>query len=199
MDWRGISILAVGCLAAGFVLGLVIGLRGCGGGGVNKMLAENAELKAEVTRQRFLANQAEELRAQHAERRNTAERALAAAEVKDAESADTIKHLRYRVVKAGRERDERDDLIDAIDRDRNDKAAKVDMLKMALAAAADEIAASYDVEAKLNLALSASEKRANKLERYVMKERPKRVLIGVGSAIGTAAVTLGAVYGAGKL
>lgn len=198
MDWKAAAILAVSCLAAGIVLGLTLGLRGCGGG-ASKLLQENAELKAEVTRQRFLADQAEELRAQHAERRNTAERALAAMEEQEAESANTIKHLRRRVVQAGRKTDERDDLIVAIDRDRTKKGQQVDLLEVALAAAADEIAASYDVEAALELALSASEKRADKLERHVMKERPKRILIGVGSAVGASLLTLGSVYAAGKL
>jgi len=195
VDWRGILIVAAACLGVGFVGGLTLGLRGCGGG-ASKLLQENAELKSEVTRQRFLADQAEELRATHAERRHAAERALAAAEAREVASKDAIRTLRMRVAKAGRKRDERNDLIDAYAQQAEVKDSQIDLLQEALRAAADEIAASYDVEAALELALVASEKRADKLENYVIKERPKRILIGVGSAVGASLLTLGAVAAA---
>jgi hypothetical protein len=195
MDWRASLILAASCLTAGVVLGLVLGIRGCGGG-ASKLLQENAELKAEVTRQRFLAGQAEELRAEHAARRNAVERELEAAAAKEAESADTIKHLKRRVIRAGRETDERDDLIAAYERQDVVKNNQIDLLHEALSIAAEEMDAEFMAHAHTKTALSASEKRANKLEKYVMKERPKRILIGVGSAVGASLVTLGAVAAA---
>jgi len=195
MDWKAVSIIAASCLAAGFVGGLALGVRGCGGG-ASKLLQENAELKSEVTRQRFLANQAEELRAQHAERRHAAERALEAMLVKDAASATTIKDLRAKVRKAGRKRDERNDLIDALEGQNMVKNQQIDLLQSALEAAAEEIDAVDQAHAHTSAALDASEKRADKLEKYVMKERPKRILIGVGSAVGASLITLGAVAAA---
>jgi hypothetical protein len=192
MNWKGILGIAASCLVAGLVIGLVIGMRGCGGG-ANKLLQENAELKSEVTRQRFLASRAEDLRAQHAERRNNAERALAAAKAKEAKSAGTIKDLRIKVARAGRKRDERNDLIDALEGQNAVKNEQVDMLQAALDIAAEEMDAEFLAHSHTKTALGVSEKRANKLERYVVKEKPKRILIGIGSAVGASLVTLGAV------
>jgi chromosome segregation ATPase len=199
VNWKGILGIALGSAVAGLVLGLVLGMRGCDGGSVTKLLEENAELKVEVTRQRFLAHQAEDERADHAVRRNAAERELAAAKAKQAASDGTIKDLRSKVARAGRKRDERNDLIDALEMQSAVQEDQIDWVQAALDASKDETVAAIQGRLSLDAALAASEKRADKLEKYVMKERPKRVLIGIGSAIGGAGVMALAVYGAGRL
>jgi hypothetical protein len=196
MSWKGILGIAASCLVVGLAVGLLIGLRGCGGGGVNKMLAENAELKADVKRFKFLAGESEDRRAVHAERQNTAERAVAAMRAKQAADAGTIKTLEDKVKAAGRKRDERNDLIDAYATKLVEKAAEIDFLGQALDAAKAAAAESLTAEARISDALVASESRAAKLEKYVMKERTKRIMIGVGSAVGASLVTLGAVAAA---
>lgn len=199
MNWKGILGITLSAAAAGLVLGLVIGLRGCGGGNINQLLQENAELKAEVTRQKLIADEADALRADHAERRKAAERALAEVKVRAAASDGKVKELRAKVKEANHERDERDDLIEALDLDRAEKSEQIDLLQTALSAARDEIATGHTVEAALNKALLASESRADKLEQHAMKDRTKKILIGVGSAVGGAGVMALAVYGAGRL
>jgi chromosome segregation ATPase len=199
VNWKGILGIAVGSAVAGLVLGLVLGMRGCDGGSVTKLLEENAELKVEVTRQRFLAHEAEKERADHAVRRNDAERQLEAARAKQAASDGTIKDLRGKVARAGRKRDERNDLIDALEMQNAVKEDQIDWLQLALDASKDETIAANHGRLSLDAALVASEKRADKLEKHVMKERPKRILIGIGSAVGGAGVMALAVYGAGRL
>jgi hypothetical protein len=199
MNWKGILGIALGSAIAGLVLGLVLGMRGCDGGSVTKLLEENAELKVEVSRQRFLAHEAEDEREAHAVRRNDAERQLAAARAKQKASDSTIVDLRGRVARAGRKRDERNDLIDALEGQNAVKDEQIDWVQAALDASKDETVAALQGRLSLDAALVASEKRADKLEKYVMKERPKRILIGIGSAVGGAGVMALAVYGAGRL
>ena len=198
MDWKGILGLTVAALIVGLALGLVVGMRGCGGS-TSKLLQENAELKAEVTRHKFLADEAERLRAKHAERRNTAERELAAMEEQQAASEGTIKDLRVKVAKVNRKRDERNDLIDAYESQAQVKDNQNDLLQAALSAAKDTMDAEFTAHSHTKSALATNEERADKLEKHVMKERPKKILIGVGSAIGGAGVMALAVYGAGRL
>jgi hypothetical protein len=195
MDWKASLGLALACTLLGLALGLMLGMRGCGGG-TSKVLQENAELKAEVTRYKFLASEAEDRRAVHAERGNTAERALAANKAKHAADAGTIKTLQGRVKAAGRKRDERNDLIDAYASQNVVKDEQIDLMGQALDAAKAADAESRTVEARTSDALVSSEKRADKLEKHVLKERPKRILIGVGSAVGASLITLGAVAAA---
>lgn len=197
MTWRGILGIALACFVLG---GLSVGsvMRGCGGG-TSKLLTENAELKAEVTRFKFLASEAAESRAIHAKRRHDAERALEASESREATATEQVARLRSRVAAAGRQRDERDDLIEALDQEVVSKAERIDLLTAAVGAAAEEIELGHTVEANLNAALVASESRGDKLEKGLMKERPKKILIGVGSAIGGAGVMALSVYGAGRL
>jgi chromosome segregation ATPase len=198
MNWKGILGIALTCLVLGAAGGLLVGMRGCGGG-TSKLLQENAELKAEVTRHRFLASEAEKARASHATKRADAERALLASESREATATEQVARLRRRVAAAGRERDERDDLIGALDQEVSSKTARIDMLTAAVAAAAEEIELGHAIESSLNAALVASESRADKLERGLMRERPKKIIIGVCSAVGGAGAMALAVYGAGKL
>jgi hypothetical protein len=198
MDWKAALAIGFICTVVGLMSGLALGMRGCGGG-TSKMLQENAELKADVSRFRFLAGEAESQRADHAERRHTAERALAALQAKRAADAASIKALLAKVKAAGRKRDERDDLIDAYASQNALKDEQVSLLTQALDAAEVELELSYTAEERLNDALVASESRADKLEKHVLKERPRKILIGVGSAIGGAGVMALAVYGAGRL
>jgi hypothetical protein len=198
MNWKGILSIAFICTVVGLMSGLALGMRGCGGG-TSKVLQENAELKADVTRYKFLASEAEDRRAVHAERRNTAERALAANQAKHAADAGTIKTLQGRVKAAGRKRDERNDLIDAYASQAVVKDTQIDLMGQALTAAKDELEESYTVEARTSDALVSSEKRADKLEKHLLKERPKKILIGIGSAVGSVGVTLLSVYAAGQL
>jgi chromosome segregation ATPase len=199
MDWKGVAGIALATAIAGLLMGLVIGTRGCGDGSVNKLLQENAELKTQVTHHRFIARQAEKERAQQAERRNTAERVVGRLEAKQAASAATIKDLQTKVAKAGRKRDERDTLIDALTLENGAKDEQINWLKAALDASKSETTFAMDAEHAINQALVASEERADKLEKAVMKDRRKKILIGVGSSIGGAGVMALAVYGAGKL
>jgi hypothetical protein len=199
MDWRGITILTLGSAAAGIILGVTLGVRGCSDGGVTKLLEENAQLKVEVDRQRSKAMEADELRVAHAEGREAAERALAAMQVDKAAADDKIKRLRDAVRKAGRERDERDDLIDAYEGQAVVKDGQIDWLQAALDASKQETTAAVDAELALNRALMASEERAYMLEKRVMKDRRKKAWIGVGSALGGAGVMALGVYGAGQL
>ena len=118
---------------------------------------------------------------------------------REAAAIDTVKRLRKKVVQADRQRDERDDLIGALDEDREAKDEKIDLLQAALDAAIAEIEAGQTIEAALNTALVASEKRADKLEEHVMKDRRKKIAIGVGSAVGGIAITFGATYAATRL
>jgi len=180
-------------------LGLLIGIRGCSDGSPTKLLQENAELKAQVTRHRRYAELAEERRAEQERLRITAERAAAAIGGKAAAADDKIKKLRRRVVQAGREADERDDLIAEIDRDRRAKAERINWLEAALTASKAETGFAVEAEQSVNHALVASETRADKLERHVMKDRQKKILIGVGSALGGAGLALASVYAAGQV
>lgn len=199
MDWRGIAGIAVACALAGLLSGLVLGMRGCNDGSITKLLQDNAELKADVTRYRFLAKQAEKERAKHAERRHTAERVVARLEAKQDASAATIKDLRSAVARAGRKRDERNDLIDALTLSNGEKDEQINWLKAALDASKAETTFALDAEHAVNKALVASEERADKLEAHAMKGRKQKILIGVGSAIGGAGVMALGVWGAGQL
>lgn len=199
MTWKGITGLSVGMAIAGMALGLLIGIRGCSDGSPTKLLQENAELKAQVTRHRRYAELAEERRAEQERLRITAERAAAAIGGKAAAADDKIKKLRRRVVQAGREADERDDLIAEIDRDRRAKAERINWLEAALTASKAETGFAVEAEQSVNHALVASETRADKLERHVMKDRQKKILIGVGSALGGAGLALASVYAAGQV
>jgi chromosome segregation ATPase len=199
VDWRGITGIAVACALAGLLSGLVLGMRGCGDGNITKLLQENAELKSDITRYRFLAKQAEKERAKHAERRHAAERAYERIKAKQAASAKTIKDLRTKVIRAGRKRDERDALIDALTVAIGEKDEQINWLKAALDASKEETLSMYSAEQALNKALVASEERADKLEAHMMKDRKKKIAIGVGSAVGGAGLSFLAVYGAGKL
>jgi chromosome segregation ATPase len=199
MDWKGVLGIALACLFAGLLSGLVLGARGCETQGVTKLLQDNAELKANVTRYRFLAKQAEKERAKHAERRHTAERAYERIKAKQVASGKTIKVLRGQVAAAGRKRDERDALIDALTIDIGEKTEQINWLKAALDASKEETTSMYSAEQALNKALVASEERADKLEAHVMKDRKKKIMIGVGSAIGGAGVMALGVWGAGQL
>jgi chromosome segregation ATPase len=186
-------------IAIAFIIGLVIGLRGCGSGSASKLLQENAALKQEVENQRFLAKQAEELRAAHAARRNAAERELEAAEEREAEAASTVATLRKRVKAERKKRDARDELIDALDKEMEASKTRAAFLSQALDAAKLELEQSYQIENALNAALRASEQRADKLEKHVGKSRRHKIAIGIGSAAGGAVLTLGAVAAAGRL
>jgi chromosome segregation ATPase len=199
VNLKAVTGIALGSAVAGLVLGLVLGMRGCDDGSVTKLLEENAELKVEVTRQRFLAHEAEKKRADHAVRRNDAERELAAMVAVQAETVGTVKVLRAKVKAAGRKRDERNELIDALEMQNAVQEDQIDWVQAALDASKDETVSAIHGRLSLDAALVASEKRADMLEKRVMKERPKRVLIGVGSAIGASLLTLGATYAAGKL
>jgi len=199
MDWKGVLGIALACLFAGLLSGLVLGMRGCGDENINKLLQENAELKSDVTRYRFLAKQAEDERAKHAERRHTAERAVKRLQEAQEASGQTIKDLRAAVVAAGRKRDKRDDLIDALTLDIGKKTEQINWLQAALDASKEETISMYSAEQALNKALISSEERADKLEAHVMKDRKKKILIGVGSAIGGAGVMALGVWGAGQL
>ena len=199
MDWKGILGIALACLFAGLLSGLVLGARGCEGESITKLLQENAELKSDVTRYRFLAKQAEDERAKHAGRRHTAERAAAAIAAKEAAANDRIKRLRRRMVQAGHKADERDELIAELDRDRNAKAEQINWLQAALDASKAETTSAIEAEHALNKALVASEERADKLEAHATKGRKQKILIGVGSAIGGAGVMALGVWGAGQL
>jgi hypothetical protein len=199
MDWRGILGIALSSAAAGLILGLVLGLRGCSDGGVTKLLEENAQLKVEVDRQRSKAVEADELRVEHAEGREAAERALAEMQAGKAAAADEVKRLRDKVRKAGRKRDERDELIDAYEGQAAIKDNQIDWLQAALDASKQETTLAVDAELALNRALVASEERADLLEKRVLKDRRKKAWIGVGSAVGGAGVMALGVYGAGRL
>jgi len=199
VDWRGIVGIAVACALAGLLSGLVLGARGCESQSVTKLLQDNAELKADVTRYRFLAKQSEKQRAIHAERRHAAERAYERIKAKQAASAKTIKDLRTKVIRAGRKRDERNDLIDALTVAIGEKDEQINWLKAALDASKEETLSMYSAEQALNKALVASEERADKLEAHVMKDRKKKIAIGIGSGLGGVGVMALGVWGAGKL
>jgi chromosome segregation ATPase len=199
MDWKGIAGIALACVLAGFLSGLVLGARGCQSQNITKLLQQNAELKGDVSRYRFLAKQAEDERAMHAERRHTAERALAAIEAKQVVSTATIKDLRFKVAKAGRKRDERNDLIDALTLSSEEKDEQINWLKAALDASKEETTSMYSAEQALNKALIASEERADKLESHMMKDRKKKIAIGTGSAVGGILLTFGATYAATRV
>ncbi len=192
MSWKGILSIAATCLVAGVVVGLVLGLRGCGGG-ASKLLQENAELKAEVTQHKFDAAEAAVVRLQHAEARNDAELELAARVELAAASADTVRRLRGRVAKAGRERDERDSLIEALDEENGGLLMNNGLLELALESARLELEAVDVGEAAWKSALATSEKRADKLENYVAKEKKRLIWSNIGSALGASLITLGAV------
>lgn len=199
MDWKGIAGIAVAAALAGLLSGLVLGMRGCGDGNITQLLQDNAELKSDVTRYRFLAKQAEAERARHAERRHTAERMVKRLTEAQATSGKTIKSLRTQVVAAGRKRDKRDDLIDALTADNQTKSEHINWLNAALDAAKAETLSMYSAEQALNKALIASEERADKLEAHVLKDRKKKIFIGVGSGVGGAGIMALATWGAGKL
>lgn len=186
-------------VAIAFVLGLMVGLRGCDGGATNKLLQENAELKQEVTNARFLIDEAEKRRAEHAVRRNAAERKLKAVEIRETAAVESVVYLRRRVGRERKERDTRDDLIDALDKDIEVKKARIDLLYEALTVAELELEEGHAIEASLNKALLASEKRADKLEKHVMKDRKKKIAIGVGSAAGGILLAFGATYAATRV
>ena len=199
MNAKGVAGLSVGMAVAGLVMGLVIGMRGCDDGSATKLLQANAELKAEVTRHRLVAEQARKQREEQERLRVTAEQAAAAIAVKEAAAGDRIRVLRRRIVQAGHEADERDELIVEIDRDRDAKAERINWLEAALAASKSETGFAVEAEQATNKALIASESRADKLESHVMKERQKKILIGVGSAVGGAGLARLSVYAAGQL
>lgn len=199
MDWKAVSGIAIACALAGLLSGLVIGMRGCEDGSATKLLQENAELKAQVTRHRLAATQAEKNRAEQERLRLIAEQAAAAIGVKEAASYDKIKTLRAKVAKAGRERDERDDFIAELEKDRGQKIERINWLEAALEASKAETGFAVEAEQATNKALVASESRADKLEAHVMKERQKKIAIGVGSALGGCALTLASVYAAGRI
>lgn len=199
MNAKGVAGLSVGMAVAGLVMGLVIGMRGCDDGSATKLLQANAELKAEVTRHRLVAEQARKQREEQEALRVTAEQAAAAIAVKEAAAGDRIRVLRRRIVQAGHEADERDELIVEIDRDRNAKAERINWLEAALAASKAETGFAVEAEQSVSRALVASEERGDKLEKHVMKERQKKILIGVTSAVGGAGLTLLSVYAAGQL
>ena len=199
MDWRGIAGIALATAVAGFVVGITLGMRGCEGQNITKLLQDNAELKGDVTRYRFLAHQAEDERAMHAERRHKAERALAAIQAQQAASDTTIAGLRDKVRKANKARDERDDLIDALTLDINAKKEQINWLQAALDASKEETTAMYSAEQALNKALLASEERADKLEAHAMKGRKQKIAIGVGSGLGGIAIAFGATYAATRI
>lgn len=199
MNAKGVAGLSVGMAVAGLVMGLVIGMRGCDDGSATKLLQANAELKAEVTRHRLVAEQARKQREEQERLRVTAEQAAAAIAVKEAAANDRIRRLRRTIVQAGHKADERDELIVEIDRDRNAKAERINWLEAALAASKAETGFAVEAERATNKALIASESRADKLESHVMKERQKKILIGVGSAVGGAGLALLSVYAAGQL
>jgi hypothetical protein len=198
MTWKGILGIALGSAVAGLVLGLVLGMRGCDGG-VNKLLVENAQLKVEVDRQRSLAVEANELRVEHAEAREVAERALAATEVRAVAAGDEVKRLRVKVARAGRQRDERDDLIDAYEGQAVVKDEQIDYVQAALDASKQETSFAIEAEQSVNRALTAQTTRAGMLEKRVMKDRQKKILIGVGSAVGGVALAFGATYAATRV
>lgn len=198
MNWKGILGIALSCLMLGLAGGLLIGMRGCGGG-VSKLLAENAELKAEVTRFKFLASEAEESRAIHARRRHDAERVAAALQEQNEVTTRTVADLRKKVARAGHKKDERDDLIVALELDGAVKDKRIDLLQAALNLSKEAEEAEFQAHSHTKSALTVSESRAGKLEKGLMKERPKKILIGVGSAVGASLLTLGSVYAAGKL
>ncbi len=199
MNAKGVAGLSVGMAVAGLVMGLVIGMRGCDDGSATKLLQANAELKAEVTRHRLVAEQARKQREEQERLRVTAEQAAAAIAVKEAAAGDRIRVLRRRIVQAGHEADERDELIVEIDRDRDAKAERINWLEAALAASKAETGFAVEAEQSVSRALVASEERGDKLEKHVMKERQKKILIGVTSAVGGAGLALLSVYAAGQL
>ena len=199
MNAKGIAGLSFGMVVAGLVMGLVIGMRGCDDGSATKLLQENAELQAEVTRHRLVAEQARKQREEQERLRVTAEQAAAAIAVKEAEAGDRIRVLRRRIVQAGHEADERDELIVEIDRDRDAKAERINWLEAALAASKAETGFAVEAEQATNKALVASETRADKLEAHVLRDRKKKIAIGVGSALGGCALTLASVYAAGRI
>lgn len=199
MDWKAVSGIAIACALAGLLSGLVLGARGCESQSITKLLQDNAELKADVSRYRFLAKQSEKERAIHAERRHTAERAVKRLEEKQAASATKIKDLRNRVALAGRKRDERNELIDALTVAIGEKDEQINWLNAALDASKEETLSMYSAEQALNKALVASEERADKLEAHVMKDRKKKIAIGVGSGLGGIVLAFGATYAATRV
>ena len=199
MNAKGVAGLSVGMAVAGLVMGLVIGMRGCDDGSATKLLQANAQLKAEVTRHRLVAEQARKQREEQERLRVTAEQAAAAIAVKEAAAGARIRLLRRRIVQAGHEADERDELIVEIDRDRDAKAERINWLEAALAASKAETGFAVEAEQSVSRALVASEERGDKLEKHVMKERQKKILIGVTSAVGGAGLALLSVYAAGQL
>lgn len=199
MNRRALAITIPTFGALGFVLGLVVGLKGCDDGDVTKLLAENARLKVEA--EEHLADGAEAShRAGEAEGRLKAAMEQAEAlRAREAASTKTIAALETVVRKAGRARDERDDLIEAqaneLDRLKRVNLFDQEALQEALIRG-DEYHFASEAHRK---AAEANGKRADMLEKKVRKSRKQKIAIGVGSAVGGMAVAFGATYAATRV
>jgi hypothetical protein len=184
-----------------FVLGLTVGMRGCEDASVTKLLEENARLKIESEKHRADAMLAATQRDNVTKAREATLAELREHEVAAEAAEESIATLRGIVrerTAAAKCKPERD-LIAALDEDRAVKRQQIDLLTQAVDAAQKELELGHSIEASLNASLAASEKRADLLEKKVLKGRKQKIAIGVGSALGSAALTLGAVSAAGRL
>ena len=201
MKWQGILGTTLAAAGLSFVLGLTVGMRGCEDASVTKLLEENARLKIQAERHRADAMLYATQRDAISKAKSETLAKLREAEAMEAAAEETVTTLRKIVrqrTAAAQCKPERD-LIAALDADRENKRQQIDLLKAAVDVANEELELGHSIEAELNKALSASEKRADMLEKKVLKGRKQKIAIGVGSALGGAALTLGAVAAAGRL
>lgn len=182
--------MAVGVLAL-FGLGFLTA-RGCENDG--PIVQKDVELQAEVARYRFLAEDAENRRAQAAEARHAAERK---AEALKAENAALVKKVRSRPKPSTLEDAVRqlETCLEVVEK----KTQRIDLVQAALDASKTETSLALEAEENINRALVASEKRADMWRKRAVQDRRKKIAIGIGAALGGAALTLGATAAAGRL
>ena len=201
MTWKGVLGTTLAATVLSFVLGLTVGMRGCQDASVTKLLEENARLKVKVQTHEERAQAIAKQRDAESQRRLAIERELEAARAREQAASESVKGLRriveQRTAKA-QCKPERE-LIAALDRDRARKTERIGLLQQALEGAKLEIELGHSAEGELNKALMASEDRADALEKHVGKSRRAKILIGIGSALGGVALTLGATAAAGRL
>lgn len=182
-------------LLIGAVLGVaitVVGFKGCSD--EPPLVQRDAELQTEVERHRILAHQAEERRAKAAHDRDLAKAKLAQLEEENATLSNEILK-RPRPTTYRQAVTQLDTCLDVVLR----KDQAMDLVKEAVDAYEVELNAASDQTVALQLALEASEERADLWKRRSLKDRRKKIAIGVGSALGGSLLTLGAVAAAGRL
>ena len=175
----------LGAVTAGLIMGLVLGAKGCDDGSVTRLLEENARLKIESEKHRADAFAAESGLAKAQER-------LAELRAIQVSHEGEIAALRKKVRQANRPRDERNEYIDALEKE-NVRLKEIDLFHR------DALTAAVTRGDHYQLAAEKEKERADMLEDKVLKGRTQKILIGVGSAIGASALTLGAVAAAGRL